>query len=68
MAKKTPAPIPNPITQLAHKIHDHGLRGNQDRVIEMIRDMDSDFYSFAITEDNKAMVLVIAKDGYYDDF
>lgn len=68
MAKKTPAPIPNPITQLAHKVDDHSLRGNQDRVIEMIREMHSDFYSFAITEDNKAIVLVIAKDDYYDDF
>jgi hypothetical protein len=44
------------------------LRGNQDRVIEMIREMDSDFYSFAITDDNKAMILVIAKDDYYDNF
>ena len=24
------------------------------------------FYSFGITEDNKAMVLVIARDDYYD--
>ena len=55
MAKKTPTPTHNPITQLAHKVHDHGLRGNQTRVIEMIREMDSDFYSFAITEDSKAM-------------
>jgi hypothetical protein len=68
MAKKTPAPIPNPITQLAHQVHDHGLRGNQTRVVEMIREMDSNFCSFAITEDSKAMVLVIAKDDYYDDF
>jgi hypothetical protein len=68
MAKNKPAPIANPITQLAHQIHDHGLRGNQTRVTEMIREMDSDFYSFAITEDSKAMVLVIAKDDYYDDF
>jgi hypothetical protein len=30
--------------------------------------MDSNFCSFAITEDSKAMVLVIAKDDYYDDF
>ena len=68
MAKKTPITVPNPITQIAHQVHDHGLRGSPERVIEMINEMNSDFYSFSITEDNKAMVLVIAKDDYYDDF
>jgi len=68
MAKKTPITVPNPITQIAHQVHDHGLRGSSERVIEMIREMDSNFYSFAITEDSKAMVLLIAKDDYYDDF
>jgi hypothetical protein len=57
--------------RLIHEEHREvwgNARGNQDRVIEMIREMGSDFYSFAITEDNKAMVLVIAKDDYYDEF
>jgi hypothetical protein len=68
MAKKTTTPVSNPFNQIVQKVHDHGLRGSPERVIEMIYEIGSNFYSFAITEDNKAMVLVIARDDYYDDF
>jgi nitrogen-specific signal transduction histidine kinase len=64
--KKNETHVPNPISQLAHEVHDHGLRGSAQRIIDMIYEMDSKLYSFAITEDNKAMVIVIAKDDYFD--
>lgn len=57
----------NPICRITHQVHRHGLRGSAERIIELINDADSDLYSFAITEDNKAMVVVIAKDDYYDE-
>lgn len=68
MAKKTMTQVSNPFNQIAQKVHDHGLRGSPERVVEMIHEIGSDFYSFAITEDNKAMVLVITRDDYYVDF
>jgi hypothetical protein len=66
MAKKTPEMI-NPICRLTHQINRYGLRGSAERIIEMIDDTDSDLYSFAITEDNKAMVVVIARNEYFDE-
>ena len=50
MANKTTTPVLNSFTQIAQKIHDHVLRGNPERVIEMIYDVRSNFYSFALTE------------------
>ena len=67
MAKKTTTPMSNPFIEIVQKVHDHGLRGSPERVVEMIHEIDINFYSFAITEDNKAMVLVIARDDYYDE-
>ncbi len=54
------------MTEIALLIHLHGLRGSNERVAELIKLTDANFYSFSTTEDGKAMIVVFAKEGYYE--
>jgi hypothetical protein len=67
MAKKTTTPVSNQFTQIAQKVHGHGLRASPERVVEMIQEIGSNFFSFAVTEDHGAIILVIATDKYFHD-
>jgi hypothetical protein len=35
-------------------------------VAELINTADANFYSFSTTEDGKAMIVVVAKENYYE--
>ncbi len=54
------------MTEIALLIHLHGLRGSKERVAELIKLTDANFYSFSTTEDGKAMIVVFAKEDYYE--
>jgi hypothetical protein len=53
------------MTEIALLIHLHGLRGSKERVAELIKLTNADFFSFSTTEDGKAMIVVFAKEDYY---
>jgi hypothetical protein len=54
------------MTEIALLVHLHGLRGSRERVAELIKMNDANFYSFSTTEDGKAMIVVVAKENYYE--
>lgn len=54
------------MTEIALLVHLHGLRGSRERVAELIKMTDANFYSFSTTEDGKAMIVVVAKENYYE--
>jgi hypothetical protein len=54
------------MTEIALLVHLHGLRGSRERVAELINTADVNFYSFSTTEDGKAMIIVVAKENYYE--
>ena len=54
------------MTEIALLVHLHGLRGSRVRVAELINMADANFYSFSTTEDGKAMIVVVAKENYYE--
>lgn len=54
------------ITEIALPIHLHGLRGSKERIAEIIKLTAANFYSFSTTEDDKAMIVVFAKEDYYE--
>jgi hypothetical protein len=54
------------MTEIALLVHLHGLRGSRQRVIELLNMTDANFFSFSTTEDGKAMIVVVAKENYYE--
>lgn len=56
-----------PFKEMAAQIHRYGMRANDVRIIELINETDNELFSFAVTEDNKAMIIVIADYSYYDN-
>lgn len=54
------------MTEIALLVHLHGLRGSRERVVELIDMTEAKFYSFSTTEDGKAMIVVVAKENYYE--
>ncbi len=56
------------LEQIALQIHDYGLRGKERRVIDLIKITDAEFFSFAFTENADAVIVVIAKESFYDVF
>lgn len=54
------------LEQIALQIHNYGLRGKDERVIDLIKITDAEFFSFAFTENAEAVLVVIAKESFFD--
>ncbi len=66
MAKSEPNYTDITVTEIALLIHLHGVFGSKERVAELIKLTNADFFSFSTTEDGKAMIVVFAKEDYYE--
>ena len=68
MAKKTPE-ISKEVSlmELADRVFEEGLLARENRIHEWIENKCTEYFSYAITEDHGAIILVIAADKYFHD-
>jgi predicted DNA-binding transcriptional regulator len=72
MAKKTPeiqCEIPRQLTVMdaADRVFEEGLLAREDVIHRWIENKCTEYFSYAVTEDHGAIILVIATDKYFHE-
>ncbi len=68
MAKKTPETIkPISLMETANGVFEEGLLAREDVIHRWIEKKCTEYFSYAITEDHRAIVLMIAGEKYFNE-
>lgn len=53
--------------ELVHQVEEYGLIARVDKVVELLYEKNIEHCAIAVTEDCKAIIVVICKEDYYAD-
>ncbi len=68
MAKKTPETIkPISLMETANRVFEEGLLAREDVIHRWIEKKCTEYFSYAITEDHGAIILVITTEKYFNE-
>lgn len=65
--RKSSHPRQVSLIEISDRIFEEGLLAREDKIHQWITNKCTEYFSYAVTEDHKAIILVIATDQYFQD-